>query len=80
MTRNGPFNTGVAGSYTLSVYNGGTATDNGPVKLVDTLPAGVTYLGYTTPRGWSCSAAGRRRTGTRRRLPPTQTSAISALN
>lgn len=59
MTRNGPFNTGVAGSYTLSVYNGGTATDNGPVKLVDTLPAGVTFLGYSTPRGWTCLASGQ---------------------
>ena len=59
MTRSGPFTSGVAGSYTLSVYNSGTATDNGPVTLVDTLPAGVSYLSFSTVRGWSCSASGQ---------------------
>jgi MSHA biogenesis protein MshQ len=59
MTRNGPFTSGVAGSYTLQFYNGGTATDNGPVTLVDTLPAGVSYLSFSTVRGWSCSASGQ---------------------
>ncbi|MDQ2821254.1 MAG: hypothetical protein M3Y65_12810 [Pseudomonadota bacterium] len=59
MTRNGAFSTGTAGSYTLSVYNGGTATDDGPVTIVDTLPAGVTYLGFSTVRGWNCTASGQ---------------------
>ncbi len=59
MVRNGAFTTGVAGSYTLSFYNSGTATENGPVTLIDTLPAGLTYLSFSTVRGWSCSASGQ---------------------
>jgi uncharacterized repeat protein (TIGR01451 family) len=59
MTRNGAFTSGVAGSYTLSFFNSGTATDNGPVTLIDTLPAGVSYLSFSTVRGWSCSASGQ---------------------
>jgi MSHA biogenesis protein MshQ len=59
MTRNGTFTSGVAGSYTLSFYNRGTATENGPVTVVDTLPAGVSYLSFSTARGWGCSASGQ---------------------
>ena len=58
MTRNGAFQTGTAGSYTLSVYNAGPATEVGPITLVDTLPAGVTFVSATGTR-WSCSAAGQ---------------------
>ncbi|WP_332877985.1 DUF11 domain-containing protein [Massilia sp. S19_KUP03_FR1] len=59
MTRNGAFTSGVAGSYTLSFYNSGTATENGPVTVVNTLPAGVSYLSFSAVRGWSCSASGQ---------------------
>lgn len=59
MTRGGAFTSGVAGSYTLSFYNSGSATDNGPVTVVNTLPAGMTYLSYSASRGWNCSVSGQ---------------------
>ena len=58
MTRNGAFTSGTSGSYTLSVYNYGPGTENGPITLVDTLPAGVTFVSATGTR-WSCSASGQ---------------------
>lgn len=58
MTRNGTFTSGTTGSYTLSIYNYGPGTENGPIKLVDTLPAGVTFISATGTR-WSCSASGQ---------------------
>jgi uncharacterized repeat protein (TIGR01451 family) len=58
MTRNGAFVAGATGSYTLSIYNYGPGTENGPITLVDTLPAGVTYVSATGTR-WSCSASGQ---------------------
>jgi MSHA biogenesis protein MshQ len=58
MTRNGAFTSGTSGSYTLSVYNYGPGTENGPITLVDTLPAGVTFVSAAGTR-WSCSASGQ---------------------
>ena len=58
MTRGGPFQTGTAGTYTLSVFNAGPSTEVGPITLVDTLPAGVSYVSAEGTR-WSCSAAGQ---------------------
>jgi MSHA biogenesis protein MshQ len=58
MTRNGAFQTGTAGSYTLSVFNAGPNTEVGPITLVDTLPAGVSYVSAEGTR-WSCSASGQ---------------------
>lgn len=51
-------NAGTAVQYVL------TATNNGPnpatdVAVVDTLPAGITYTGFTAPGGVTCSAAGQ---------------------
>jgi MSHA biogenesis protein MshQ len=58
MTRNGPFQTGTPGSYTLSVFNAGPSTEVGPITLVDTLPAGLTYQSGTGTR-WDCAASGQ---------------------
>lgn len=58
MTRNGAFQTGSAGTYTLSIFNAGPETEVGPITLVDTLPAGVSYVSGTGIR-WSCSASGQ---------------------
>jgi len=58
MTRNGPFTVGNQGSYTLSIFNGGPSTEIGPIRLVNTLPAGVSFVSAGGTR-WSCSAAGQ---------------------
>jgi uncharacterized repeat protein (TIGR01451 family) len=46
-----------AGSYTLTVSNGGPDTTVGPITLVDTLPTGVTFASGTGT-GWSFSVSG----------------------
>ncbi|HET6794575.1 MAG TPA: DUF11 domain-containing protein, partial [Acidimicrobiales bacterium] len=47
------------GTYTLTVTNNGPSTlTGGTTKVVDTLPAGFTYVSASAPSGWSCSAAG----------------------
>ena len=58
MTRNGPFTVGNQGSYTLSIFNNGPSTEVGPIRLVNTLPAGVSFVSAGGTR-WSCSASGQ---------------------
>jgi MSHA biogenesis protein MshQ len=58
ITRGGAFQAGVTGAYTLSVYNAGPSTETGPITLVTTLPANLTYVSGTGTR-WSCSASGQ---------------------
>jgi uncharacterized repeat protein (TIGR01451 family) len=52
----GDFKVGTNGSYTLSVHNGGSAPTTGETKVVDTLPAGLSFVSASGP-GWDCSEA-----------------------
>lgn len=44
---------GGAGTYSIVVQNQGNATASSPIRVVDTLPVGFTFLSTTTP-GWTC--------------------------
>jgi MSHA biogenesis protein MshQ len=57
MTRNSALVQGRNASYTLSVANAGPNVETGPVVVVDTLPAGLTYSS-ASGAGWSCGVAG----------------------
>jgi uncharacterized repeat protein (TIGR01451 family) len=54
----GNFTVGQQGDYTLSVANTGPVATSGPITIVDTLPAGLTYV-TGTGTGWSCTQAGQ---------------------
>jgi MSHA biogenesis protein MshQ len=56
MTRNSTLVRGRNASYTLSVANAGPNVETGPVVVVDTLPAGLTYSS-ASGSGWSCGVA-----------------------
>ena len=60
-SHSGNFTVGVTGTYTLTVDNGlGTAPTSGTITVIDTLPAGLTYVAAGSGgTGWSCSAAGQ---------------------
>jgi uncharacterized repeat protein (TIGR01451 family) len=64
MTRNAVPVPGSNLSYALVVDNAGTQSEPGPLTVVDTLPANVTYVGYSGT-GWSCSRVGQVVTCTR---------------
>lgn len=64
MTRNGDLVPGQNGTYTLTVTNNGPLSEPGPITVVDTLPAGLSYVS-ATGTGWSCGAAGQTVTCTR---------------
>lgn len=49
-----PFTVGSNASYTLTVSNLSPTTSNRPITVVDTLPAGLTFVS-ATGTGWSCS-------------------------
>lgn len=51
-----PVSLGQSFAYTIEVKNLGKSAAQG-VKVTDTLPAGVTYLGFSAPSGVTCSAA-----------------------
>jgi uncharacterized repeat protein (TIGR01451 family) len=55
-THTGSFTVGTNGKYTLTVSNVGSAPTSGPITLVDSLPAGLSYVSFTGT-GWTCSAA-----------------------
>lgn len=57
-TRNGALVPGANATYTLSVVNNGPGTLSGSVEVVDTLPAGLSYLA-SSGAGWSCGANGQ---------------------
>ena len=57
-THVGDFTAGVNGNYTLTVGNNGPEDDAIGVTVTDTLPAGLTYVGFAGT-DWSCSAAGQ---------------------
>ncbi|HVF04676.1 MAG TPA: hypothetical protein VNA20_07550 [Frankiaceae bacterium] len=52
------FADGGTGTFTLTVRNEGAAATTEPITLVDTLPAGLTYVSASGGR-FTCSAAGR---------------------
>ncbi|MBI2276224.1 MAG: DUF11 domain-containing protein [Dechloromonas sp.] len=57
-TRNGALVPGANATYTLSVVNNGPGTLSGSIEVVDTLPAGLSYLA-SSGTGWSCGANGQ---------------------
>ena len=55
----GTLTAGSNGSYTINIDNVlGAASTNGAITVVDTLPAGLTYVS-ASGSGWSCSASGQ---------------------
>jgi uncharacterized repeat protein (TIGR01451 family) len=60
----GSFTAGSTGSYLLTVTNAGPSPANAPTTVVDTLPAGLTYVA-ASGSGWACSALGQVVTCTR---------------
>lgn len=58
MARSATLIPGQSVSYTLSLSNGGQASEPGPVTLTDTLPAGLGFMS-ASGSGWSCSASGQ---------------------
>jgi hypothetical protein len=66
MTRSGPLIPGGSASYTLTVTNNGINSEPGPISVVDTLPAGLTYNATGSGgTGWVCGAVGQVVTCTR---------------
>jgi len=53
----GDFGVGSQGSYTLALANLGATDDPGPIQVVDTLPAGLTFAS-ASGAGWSCLPTG----------------------
>ena len=49
---------GATSIYSLTVRNVGNAPSTGPITVVDTLPAGLTFVSYTGT-GWSCGVQGQ---------------------
>ncbi|MDB4886698.1 MAG: hypothetical protein JWN79_2136 [Gemmatimonadetes bacterium] len=49
---------GDTAAFSITVSNAGPQYANGPITVLDTLPAGLTYL-RMTGSGWTCSAAGQ---------------------
>lgn len=64
MTRSGPLIPGGSASYTLTVTNSGSTPESGPLTVVDTLPAGLTYASFSGS-GWTCGVSGQVVTCTR---------------
>ncbi|MDQ1711048.1 MAG: large repetitive protein [Frankiaceae bacterium] len=54
----GPAVVGADATWHLVVSNAGLSAAPGPVTMVDTLPAGLTFTAASGP-GWACSAAGQ---------------------
>ncbi|MFN8526703.1 MAG: hypothetical protein U0821_26665 [Chloroflexota bacterium] len=59
ITDNSPFTVGNQGKYTLTAKNNGDAPAGAPIKIVASIPSGVTYTGFTSVSpGWSCTPNG----------------------
>ena len=66
MTRSAPLSPGGTAFYTLAVTNFGINSEPGPISVVDTLPAGLTYnAAGSGGAGWVCGAVGQVVTCTR---------------
>ena len=57
MSRSGPLVPGGSASYTMTVTNNGYNPEPGPITVVNTLPAGLSYA--SAGPGWTCNAAGQ---------------------
>jgi large repetitive protein len=57
-TASGSFTVGNPGAYTISVSNAGPDRARS-VRVVDTLPTGLTYTSVSAPSPWTCAAAGQ---------------------
>ena len=64
MTRGGPISPGGSVSYGLIVANEGLSAEPGPLTVVNTLPAALSYTS-ASGSGWACSNAGQTVTCTR---------------
>lgn len=58
MARSGSLQVGQTAAYALTVKNNGPYTEAGPITVVDTLPAGMSYSS-SSGNGWTCSANGQ---------------------
>ena len=58
MLRSGAISPGGSVSYTLTVANEGLSTEPGPLTVVNTLPAALTYSA-ASGSGWTCSNSGQ---------------------
>jgi uncharacterized repeat protein (TIGR01451 family) len=65
ISHSGTFIAGGTGSYTITVSNIGATATNGPVMIIDMLPAGLSYTGPATVSGWTISGNGQSLTATR---------------
>jgi uncharacterized repeat protein (TIGR01451 family) len=54
----GDFAQGVNGTYYLTVRNLGPITDPGPIRVIDTLPTGMSYVSHSGA-DWTCSSVGQ---------------------
>ena len=65
-TLNRALHYGGSASYTILVGNTGQGTATSPISLVDVLPDGLTFVGYSDPysTSWSCTASGQQVTCT----------------
>jgi uncharacterized repeat protein (TIGR01451 family) len=54
MSRSGPLAVGEAVSYRITATNIGADASQGPLTVVDQLPAGLTYQGFSGS-GWTCA-------------------------
>jgi uncharacterized repeat protein (TIGR01451 family) len=52
------FTAGTNATYSIALFNGGGAASSGAYTVVDTLPAGLTFVSATGV-GWSCAASGQ---------------------
>ncbi|MCG2595272.1 DUF11 domain-containing protein [Ramlibacter sp. XY19] len=73
-SHNGSFAVGVTATYTVTVTNIGQMTTTGTVTMVDTLPAGLTYVS-AVGTNWTCSFASPNVTCTRTTVIADNTSA-----
>ncbi len=58
-SHDGIFAAGFQHSYSLRVTSEENLATTGPTAVEDTLPAGLTFDGYTAPAGWTCNAVGQ---------------------
>ena len=58
MAHTGTFTPGAQSSFTINVENFGSAGTLNPTRVIDELPAGLTY-NSASGAGWSCASAGQ---------------------
>ncbi len=53
------FTVGAYGTYTIALYNAGSTASSGLITVIDTLPAGLTFVSATGVNSWTCAAVGQ---------------------